>query len=328
MTHSDGMNNNPSNASQASGLPDLPFELLKQVISYVPVSSKASFTVNRFIRSICEECLYERINLWGYPRRSLRLLETFVLRPDLALLVCYLTINASSVSGCEDSGQILGGRHFDGAKALSLARNLRYLRILGSDNLLSGPGYDSLRTVIFNMKLSGILIPWCIDPIADAEQYEEEPPAEGVDEEIAEPQLEYLYFAFYEHSDQLLSTLKARLRSSDVPNLKYLEADRKTAIAFIAAASGLESLNVTIGYWNDTIVSQMESISTTSRSSLRRLAIRAMYGDAWLWENFARVFSLFPSLEVSHVDIWTDALDLDSPRLQNIISTRYEFYRG
>ncbi|KAG8927256.1 hypothetical protein FRC01_007765 [Tulasnella sp. 417] len=306
MARSGGMNNDHWDTPQPSGLFDLPVELLKQVISCLPVYSQASFIVNRFIRPICEECLYETITLVAYPRRSLHLLETFVVRPDLALLVHSLSINAGDVREYEGSCRSLGGVAFDGATALSLAKNLRYLSISiwGSVNWLRERGHPSLRRVIFNFKLRGLRLP----PIFDWTTFNNiraDFGLEGRSEDMvhdirsllqAQPRLEYLNLVYCRVSDEVLAILKANLSSSDVPSLKSLEADQYLAIPFMAAASGLQTLKLYMnGKWDDNLFSQLESISFKSQFSLRRLVIWSP--DEWPLENFARVFALFPRME-------------------------------
>ncbi|KAG8922421.1 hypothetical protein FRC01_014067 [Tulasnella sp. 417] len=289
MAHSAEVYNNLSDVPQRSGLLDLPVELLKQVISYLPVHSQASFIVNRFIRPICEKCLYETILLATCPRRSLRLLETFVARPDLALLVHYLSIDAGEVEEYQGSGRSLGGVDFDGAAALSLVKNLRRfsLWMWGSGNWLREPGYASLRKVTFNLKAGWNLEGRSEDMVHDIRSLLQ-----------AQPRLEHLSLTFCKLSDEILSILKANLLFSDVPSLKSLEADQNVAIPFMAAAPGLESLKLSIsGEWDDESFSELESSSIKSKSSLRRLAVEATSTDAWLSENFARVFALFPRME-------------------------------
>ncbi|KAG8922422.1 hypothetical protein FRC01_014068 [Tulasnella sp. 417] len=319
MARSDGMDNDPWNASQPSDLFYLPVELLKQVISYLPVYSQASFMVNRFIRPICEECLYDAILLAEHPQRSLRLLKTFVLRPDLALRVHKLSIDASGVE-YTSSGKTLGGSNFDRATALSLAKNLHYLSISVSGNWLRKPQYSSLRKAIFNMKLKGLTLPYVIEWTLWNDlraSWNIRDRSEDMVHDIrsllqAQPQLEHLSFMQCGLSDEVLSILKANLLSSDVPSLKSLEANQNVAIPFMAAAPGLESLKLKIiGKWDDTILSQLEGSSIQSRSSLRRLAVKAWSPDAWISENFARVFALLPNLEALKVWIWVRSEGLD-----------------
>ncbi|KAG8927254.1 hypothetical protein FRC01_007763 [Tulasnella sp. 417] len=308
MTHSD---EDPLNVPHPSGLLDLPIELFKQVISYLPVYSQA-----RFICPICEECMYKKILLAVEPRRSLRLLETFVRRPDLALLVHYISINTGQIKEYAGSSLSLGGHDFDGAAALSLAKNLHYLQIWGPVYWLREQGYDRLRRVIFNMKLRGLILPdnilWTLwnDLRASWDLKER---SEDMVHDIrsllqAQPRLEYLSLIDCILSDEVLSILKARLLPSDVPSLKSLEADQNVAIAFMAAAPGLESLRLsTTGEWDHTIFSQLESSSFKSQFLLRRLAITAWSPDAWLLENLARIFALFPRMEALTVWIWASS---------------------
>ncbi|KAG8927255.1 hypothetical protein FRC01_007764 [Tulasnella sp. 417] len=308
MTHSDEVYNNPPDAPHRSGLLDLPVELLKKIISSLPIHSKASFIVNRFIRPICEERLYKIILLATCPRRSLRLLETFVARPDLALLVHYLSIDAGEVEEYQGSGRSLGGVNFDGAAALSLVKNLRHfsLWMWGSANWLREPGYASLRKVTFNLKLRGLMLPYIFD-WTTWDNFRAGWNLAGRSKDMvhdirsllqAQPRLEHLSLIFCKLSDEVLSILKANLLSSDVPSLTSLEADQDVAIPFIAAAAELTSLKLSIsGEWGDESFSELERSSIKSKFSLRHLAVEATSTDGWLLENFARVFALFPRME-------------------------------
>ncbi|KIO34725.1 hypothetical protein M407DRAFT_16677 [Tulasnella calospora MUT 4182] len=105
---------------------DLPTELLLQITSLLPMGSIRNLMVNRWLRSVCEQGLYQSISLPRHPRRSIRLLETFLLRPDLALLVQHLEIDCNFNL---KPGAIPSAPQLEGLGALSLAQNIRSLSV-------------------------------------------------------------------------------------------------------------------------------------------------------------------------------------------------------
>ncbi|KAG8944328.1 hypothetical protein FRC04_002048 [Tulasnella sp. 424] len=293
-------------SKRSTSLLDLPVELLKDIISDLPVPAIPNFMVNRFLRPICEQCLYERIMLGGQPRRSIRLLETFTLRPDLAQLVRDLTIDFNWVNeyglACNE---VPDGLKPDGAEALSLAQNIRCLKMDGIGNWIHAPMLSRLRGAVSKMKLTRLSTPWIGDQMT-LSNLGSLAPQEGRDRELvaeirsvfqAQPQLEHLFFSPSFLSDQLLSTLKDGLLPSDIPNLKSLETSPRVAVAFIAVTPNLECLALFLIQWDDEIFSQLKSSSKVIRSSLRRLIMTTWHRDSWLWENLASIFSLFPSME-------------------------------
>ncbi|KAG8910112.1 hypothetical protein FRC00_008848, partial [Tulasnella sp. 408] len=325
---------NLSEVAAVSGQPtrllDLPVELIQKIISNLPVSTIPNFMVNRFLLPICEQCLYEAIMLWGLPRRTLRLLETFILRPDLALLVRRLTID---VSWANDSGryhkEVPDALQPDGIEALSLAKNIVSLTVDDFGDWMKEPACSRFRGLLSNLTLTSLTIPWIRDPTDDREEfgpleYEEEDREQEVVTEIravlqTQPRLEHLFFPQSYLSDRILSILKTDILPSDVTNLKSLEADPRVAISFLAVSPGLESLTLFKTSWTDGLFSKLKASSATSRSSLRLLAIRMWYCDDWLWGNLDKVFALFPNTE-------TLRLTVDAPSPHRRLHTANNFF--
>lgn len=270
--------------------------------------------VNRFLLPICEQCLYEAITLWGLPRRTFRLLETFLLRPDLALLVRHLTID---VSWANDSGkyhnEVPDALQPDGVEALSLAKNIASLTVDDFGNWMKAPACSRFRGLLSNLTLTSLTIPWIPDPTDDRDEfgsfeYEEEDREQEAVTEIravlqTQPRLEHLFFPPSYLSDRSLSILETDILSSDVPKLKSLEADPRVAISFLAVSPGLESLTLFNTRWNDRLFSKLKASSATSRPSLRRLSVRVSSSDEWLWGHLDEVFALFPNTETLHFTV-------------------------
>lgn len=267
--------------------------------------------VNRFFRPICEECLYERIYLPNHPRRTLRLLETFTIRPELALLVRHLDIDAYCLNGWrQESNEIPGVLKLDGVQALSLAKSIISIDLRTFGDWMDAPAYAALRDVISNLTLQRLTIPYFCDLTTEQEGWDRGAVAAIGAVIRAQPRLKHLDLLLYNMSDQLSSTLQASLLPSDVPNLKSLECHPKSAIPFLAVVSGLESLSLFGDKWNEELFSQFEVSSATSRSSLRCLAITLSHDDEWVWANLVKILALFPNIEVLCLTV--DALRIRS----------------
>ncbi|KAG8944319.1 hypothetical protein FRC04_002039 [Tulasnella sp. 424] len=163
----------PIEVEQPANLQDLPVELLKQIISDLPFFDIPNFMVNRYLRSICEQCLYKTIILWAQPQRTIHLLETFILRPDLALLVYHLHIDVSWVNrwGIQFVKEVPEVLKPDGAEALSLAKNIRSLRVDDIGNWMHAPEYARIHSVVSSMKLARLSISLIDDPTGGSEDY-------------------------------------------------------------------------------------------------------------------------------------------------------------
>ncbi|KIO18711.1 hypothetical protein M407DRAFT_31619 [Tulasnella calospora MUT 4182] len=301
---------------------DLPNELLLRVVSLLPTTSIPNLMVNRSLQSVCEQGLYRYISLPRHPRRSIRLLETFLLRPDLALLVHHLEINFSwRYPGLFLPSQIPSVLHPDGLEALCLAQNLQSLSLAGVADWIWEPDMAKFREAIFKMKLVRLEVPVIDDPhneyecviYEDSDGEEQAAGGEGnwggdLGNEIrnllqAQPLLEEFKLSDSQISDTTVESLQATLKTSDVPRLKSLQAVPEVAMAFLQVAPQLESLDLMIRDWDNTLLSEMENNSATIKLSIRRFTIRVRYSDKWLWNNLAMVFSLFPGTEELSVTI-------------------------
>ncbi|KAG8920190.1 hypothetical protein FRC01_000881, partial [Tulasnella sp. 417] len=269
----------------------------------------------------CEQALYRSISLPRHPRRSIRLLETFLLRPDLALLVRHLEIDLSwRRPGPFPPGQVPSALQPDGLEALSLAKNIKSLSLDGT--WIWKPEMAEFRETIFNMKLVQLEVPLISDPdvlpecIYQRVLNEDSDGEENWDGESgslggdlgnkicrllqAQPLLGELKLTDPEISHTTKQSLQENLQVTDVPSLKSLQADPYVAMAFLRVAPRLESLNLMLASWDDALLSKMETNSAAIKFSIRRFTIRVKYSsgeDQWFWKNITKVFSLFPNIE-------------------------------
>lgn len=309
---------------QPGNILDLPTELLLRVISFLPTAAIRNLMVNRLLRSVCEQALYQNISILKSPRRSIRLLETFLLRPDLALLVRRLGIDFGWwYPKTSPPSQVQPTVQPDGLAALSLARNIHSLTLSGVGDWIWAPYMVPLREVIFQLRLLHLGIPFLSDP--HTEYACVFPPSDWLEEtwdgdlghEIqkllqAQPLLEELNLPST-ISSKTVASLQANLQASDVPSLKSLQAPPDLAVVFLPLAPQLESLNLTLDDWGDRLFSKMEANSAATRSSVRRFTIRVWDSDedSWFWSNLANVFALFPNTEELSVSSLTSAEDVE-----------------
>lgn len=287
---------------------DLPTELLLRIISFLPMGSIRNLMVNRSLRPVCEQQLYKSICLPRHPQRTIRLLETFLLRPDLALLIRHLEIDFDFNLNSQE-----------GVDVLSLAKNIQSFSLARDENWIWESYKGKLRQAIFKMQLVRLEIPVLKDPhtlhhFCDG-GWNYWPGADrsvDVGDAIrkllqAQPSLEELKFSNSDLSSKSVASLQACLRSSDIPSLKSLQATPWVALAFLPVAPRLESLNLMLVKWDDGLIDEIESKSAAIKLSIRRFDIRVWHSksDSWFWKNLAKVLALFPNAEQLSVAIDT-----------------------
>ncbi|KAG8944317.1 hypothetical protein FRC04_002037 [Tulasnella sp. 424] len=292
----------------------LPNELLFRIISFLSMACIRKLFINQRLRPICEQCLYEEISLSGQTRRSLRLLETFACRPDLALQVRRLEIDVSWFNKWEgwneEMPQILSP---DGMDALALARNIVSLRVSGdcSWTKLEARTAEAarLRETISKMKLIDLEI-----EVPSKEDPDRFCCTLGARNELgsrllailrAQPLLES--FAFSELRVILAGTpynIRSSIQDSDIPNLKSLTARQDMAAAFLPAAHRLESLSLT-GWWgfHRQIMRTLEGLPAPRRASIQNLTLSVKRGEEEIWLNLPRILALFPNVQKLNVGI-------------------------
>ncbi|KIO18709.1 hypothetical protein M407DRAFT_31617 [Tulasnella calospora MUT 4182] len=307
--------------SETGNILGLPNELLLRVTSFLSIGAIRNLLVNRSLRLICEKGMYQSISLSRHPRRSFRLIQTLLLRPDLALLIRDLKIDLSWLHRRpHPPGQVPSAPQPDALAALLLAKNIQSLGLPGVGDWIWGPDKEALREIIFKMKLVRLDLPWLNDPhtryicimtVNGPGRMIGDDWNGDLGDEIrrllqAQPSLEEFNLPDTSITFQTASSLQASLRTSDIPNLRSLHAPPEVAMAFLPVAAQLESLNLVIADWNDRLFSEMEAKSAAARLSIRRFTIRVWYysrDHQWFWKNLDKVFSLFPNTEQLSVTI-------------------------
>ncbi|KAG8911265.1 hypothetical protein FRC00_006804 [Tulasnella sp. 408] len=244
--------------------------------------------VNRKLRSACEQFLYRDIHVIDRANRSLCLLTTFVIRPDLALLVRTLRIN---LDWCIPNGPskyaIPRLLQPDGIVALSLAKNIRSLS-LPDLGWLSDPSLAHICEVVSQMELTSLAI---------AERYSPDPNIELTMSNLrstllSQPKLEDLFLKFHTHKSALLNEIKVQV--PDVPSLNRYRGDVRFAKAFLNAATQLSTLEISFEY-NDPLDNLLRE--SWNGNSIIDLRINVNFLDVRDWTLFGPFLACFPDIE-------------------------------
>ncbi|KAG8933896.1 hypothetical protein FRC01_006510 [Tulasnella sp. 417] len=284
--------------------------------------------INQRLRPICEQSLYRAISLYWQTRRSLRLLETFVRRPDLALLVRHLEIDASWFNEWEDwkdeMPSILGA---DGMDALALAKKTVSLCVTGVSDWRFGA--TGLRDVMSRMRLSSLEIelpsksdpcgPTCILP----------PGLIDLGPDLltilrAQPLLENFVFSERSIVDETPESIQSNIQDADIPHLRSLTARFESAISFLSAAQRLESLTFPEG-WDFEIISRLEKIPASAGASIQNLDIQAYNHEEEVWLNLSHILAVFPNVRKLSVGVVVvEGFEVPSAKqLLNQLEVRY-----
>ncbi|KAG9024115.1 hypothetical protein FS837_005469, partial [Tulasnella sp. UAMH 9824] len=284
------------------------------------MGSIRNLIVNRSFRSICEQGLYQNISLPYHTFRSIRLLETFLLRPDLALLVRHLEIYFNFDTGCGFS-RMPDGLRVNGLGALSLAKNIRSFSLMGDVDWIWKAKKVGLRKAISKMRLVRLDVPILVDPHTGYELWDSIFAGTAYRRKISDPDVgaairrllqaqPYLEeFSLSDSAEDISSrsvaSLRASLQASDIPNLKSLKAPPKVPMVFLPLAARLESLDLMTTDWDDRLLSEIETKATAIKLSIRRFVIRVspFYHDQWFWNNLNNDFALFPNLEYLSITV-------------------------
>lgn len=266
---------------------------------------------NRLLRPTCEKGLYTRIFLRMHPRRSLRLLETFIIRPDLALLVRHLEICGFY---CEQASSLINEipkvLEPDGTNALSLAKNIHSLALVGPRDWIYNPTRTGFRDTLSKMKLNRLKICRVFEPprwlgcapttyrIWEGDLFEEIRTVLRAQPLLASFSLEYCSF-----SGETVRNLQSRLSPSDAPMLKHLIGDPDIAGAFISALSGLRCLDITGGCWEEETMTLMEQSPAANRASIWKLSLQMRDLNEQIWILLGRVLTLFPNTTTLQLEI-------------------------
>ncbi|KAG8925815.1 hypothetical protein FRC01_009653, partial [Tulasnella sp. 417] len=282
-------------ARQRKQLLDLPYELLWHIMSFLSRTSLMDLMVNRALRSTCEDRLYERISFFSDYCRTLRLFETLRLRPDLALRVRHLEIDASHFDDFSHKLQRPDVLRSDGTNGLWMVPNLRSLTLTGLPRWIC----PSLRTgfleAVSKMNLTHLGFE-CIQNVGHTRVQLEEWDRSFVEDVLAilrsQPSLETLTLDRCTIPISFVPNLAAQLLNSDVPILKRLTAPPDVATTFLNQISGLESITLNMEYY---IHIPVVMGTPDKRASVRELTLR-VYLD-WDREQVSTVTALFPNVE-------------------------------
>ncbi|KAG8920570.1 hypothetical protein FRC01_000697 [Tulasnella sp. 417] len=269
---------------------------------------------NRMLQSVYEQMLYRHINLYRQPRRTRRLLETFRLRPDLALLVQGLDID---LKPCENDlnseHRIISAFHMAG---LALARNVKSLGISGICWLWGGE-MSAIYEIVAKLKLTSLrILKWRPDdrsiPL---------PPFEVVLANLrailqGQPMLQDLRVESYVFDDcpeaslaQLaggssMGVISPGIEQSDVPSLRILRGNVTTIASILPVMVGdcLDSLEMyKWDYYKYSLDRLLASFSDLqeARQRIRRLHLSVeseCLSAGWKF-NLRKVLELFPSVK-------------------------------
>lgn len=271
-------------------LQDLPLELLDQIMFFLPPSSVLHLMVNRKLWSICERYLYRIIWVMGHPYRSLHLLETFVLRPDLALSVHELYID---LRWCRPlsraSYNIPALVQPAGLAAVSLAKNIRSLEITGL-KWLSDPSLDHIRELVSQMELTSLTIAGWYSEDDDHDLKARQVIISNLRATLrSQPQLEYIYLSGYDIDPVLVKSIE----TTDIPNLKRLHGPTAFAKACLDAAPKLNDLSLKLDLEGECHALFQE---TRNGHGIRVLRIAVFFQRA-NWNDFGSILQNFPNTE-------------------------------
>lgn len=308
----------PAPLQRICNIVNLPTELLFRIMSFLSMGSIRNLIANRSLRSVCEQGLYQNISLPYHTFRSIRLLQTFLLRPDLALLVRHLEIWFNFDTSCEFS-RMPEALRVNGLGALSLAKNICSLSLRGDVDWIWEASKDELRKAVSKMRLVRLEVPVLLDPharqhgtIYDGWEYLRRNSHVDLGANVrrllqAQPHLEEFKFSdsVEDITSRSVASLRACLQASDIPNLKSLKAPPEVAMVSLPLASRLESLDLMTADWDDRLLSEIETKAIAIKLCTRRFVIRVsnFYHDQWFWNNLNNVFTLFPNLEYLSITV-------------------------
>lgn len=289
----------------ASQLLNFPFELHGHIAIFLPPSSIASLIgTNSHLRSVYEQTLYRHVFLYIKPHRSVGLLRTFTLRPDLALLVHSLDIDLRPCEVKISSGSTrLQSSHSARLDPLALARNIKSFGLSGVA-WLCGEEMEPIQNLISKMKLTSFRVYewWPNDPSPQIEH------CQMVFANLrkvlqGQPLLQDLrleYFLLKRDSGYVGST-PIGIESSDLPNLRTLRADAATVAAILPTVATGQLSTLEMDSWgnsNHSLLVSSFTCLTEARQRVRKLHLSIEWNSSRGWGfDFGRILELFPNVE-------------------------------
>lgn len=273
----------------------LPPELLEQIINELPTTSIFNFMVNRLLKTICEPILYRVIRLGGKSWRTYHLLNTFILRPDLALRVRRLEID---LLHCDVKDQPHQSSVPWALEALSLLKNIKSLGFTGNKAALWYSHMEQFRTLVSAMGLTSLSVGevqgvrWGL------------PRALASNRNLVEflrlqPQLEVLDIDHFSFPPDF------HPQPSDLPNLRTLRATGPVATKLISSTPLLKTLEIRKGDCDPDPFDFSTFVSSAAvvGPSISELVLHLPHPQQWARRNVASVFAVFSNIEKLAVSV-------------------------
>ncbi|KAG8917880.1 hypothetical protein FRC01_002156 [Tulasnella sp. 417] len=258
--------------------------------------------LNRSLRSICENRLYATICFDPEPWRTARLFQTLQTRPDLALRVRHLEINASFWDGL--SKQTPAAMRSDGTNGLWMVHNVRSLTLTGLRDWIHVSQGTGFREAVSLMDLTHLGIEGVYHdaiPRVEIQEWDRYFFKDVLAILPAQPSLKSLTLARCAISPPALENFESRLSREDVPALKILTARSDVAAAFLNRISGLESITLTIEEPTDFVPGPIWMGTAANRASVRELTLRLCQHENWARERVSAYMALFPNLDTLRI---------------------------
>ncbi|KAG8954550.1 hypothetical protein FRC00_005819 [Tulasnella sp. 408] len=294
--------NDPVTRERSSQLLSLPVELHEHMSIFLLTSSILNLIeTNHHLRSIYEAILYRCINIQPLSSRSIGLLETFKLRPDLALLVHTLDIDLrpTVVSAFHPTQSA-----FQDINALALAKNIKSLGIFGL-SWLPGTRLNAFQKAISGMKLKGLRIKEPEPASRNHHRNSKEEVVASLRQVLqAQPHLQDLELDFWLFRISMGVNegrdIQFGIRKSDVPRLRTLGTHASTIVPLLEVIDDGQLDSLTIYYWkqeyHDSLVSSFSNSAKTRK--VRRLHLSTFWTANRGWGfDLGQALELFPNIE-------------------------------
>ncbi|KAG8946407.1 hypothetical protein FRC04_011853 [Tulasnella sp. 424] len=262
--------------------------------------------VNKLLKTICEPILYRIIRLRDKSWRTYHLLNTFILRPDLALLVRHLEID---LLYCDVKDRPQQSSFPWALEALSLLKNIKSLGFSGNKASLWSSRMEQFRIIVSAMGLTSLSVGevqgvrWGLPRALVAGQT-------LVEFLRLQPQLEVLGIDHFSFPPDF------HPQPSDLPNLRTLRATGPIAAKLISSTPLLRTLEIRKGDCDpdpfdfSTFVSSAAAVGP----SISELVLHLPHPQQWASRNVASVFAVFSNIEKLAVEVAAeDGRELNSP---------------
>lgn len=255
------------------------------------------------LQAIYEEILYRHINLYIQPFRSKELLKTFMLRPNLALLVHTLDIDLRWWEGKDPTGlDIVSKSCRLLINVLASAKSIKSLGVSGAA-WLWGNDMKPIRDVVSKMKLESLRIyEWWPNAQDQQVKHQEDVFANLRTVLQGQPSLQALQVDYFlcKRGADYRGSFPIGIQSSHIPNLRTLRADAATVASILPVVGDrLNSLEM-VNWKNSNHKFLVESFSslTAARGQIRDLHLSMQWIALRGWDfDLGKVLELFPNVE-------------------------------